>query len=292
MNRLQKKCFIASAGFHLLLALILLVGPAFLASKEPPPDKLELLDFVPLKTVDALMSGGGNPNAKSAAATFVQPPQPQPPAPQPKQQQEPAPEPEVKKPAREPDPPKTVLKETKPDESLEINEKPKRKIELKPIVRDTGAEKVKAEKAKAAARQKEADAARREALNQIQSVASLVGNTLTAGGTSVELKGPGGGGIPYANFLQALKSVYARAWNVPDGVTDDAATATVSVTIARDGTVVAHRITRASGNADVDRSVQSTLDRVKHAVPLPDSEKSDERTVSINFNVRAKRALG
>ena len=44
VNRLQKKCFIASAGFHLLLAVILLIGPGFLPSKNSQDD-LPLLDF-------------------------------------------------------------------------------------------------------------------------------------------------------------------------------------------------------------------------------------------------------
>ena len=38
MNRLQKKCFIASAGMHLLLVLILIIGPAFLSSKSKIED--------------------------------------------------------------------------------------------------------------------------------------------------------------------------------------------------------------------------------------------------------------
>ena len=67
MNRLQKKCFVASAGLHLLLGLILVIGPAFLVSQSKP-DNMPVLDFVPLKTVDALMSGGGDPTAKAQAA--------------------------------------------------------------------------------------------------------------------------------------------------------------------------------------------------------------------------------
>ena len=91
-----------------------------------------------------------------------------------------------------------------------------------------------------------------------------------SGSTTIELKGPGGGGVPYANFLQAVKSVYQNAWIVPDGITDENATVAAAVTIARDGTVVSSRITRSSGNPAVDRSVQVTLDRVKWAAPLPD----------------------
>jgi hypothetical protein len=34
------------------------------------------------------------------------------------------------------------------------------------------------------------------------------------------------------------------------------------------------------------------LRRVTHAVPLPDNAKEDKRTVTIKFNVKAKRGLG
>jgi hypothetical protein len=34
------------------------------------------------------------------------------------------------------------------------------------------------------------------------------------------------------------------------------------------------------------------LDRVKWAAPLPENAREDQRTVSIEFNVRAKRGMG
>src|SRR5258707_394068 len=58
MDRVQKKCFIASAGIHTLLVVILFVGPAFLSSKSKIED-MAILDFVPVRNVDALVSGGG-----------------------------------------------------------------------------------------------------------------------------------------------------------------------------------------------------------------------------------------
>src|SRR5579862_8187810 len=97
MNRLQKKCFIASAGIHLLLALILVIGPGFIASRSKQDD-VPILDFIPIKTVDELVSGGGNPKAKSAPALPAQPePQPQPPVPAAVPQPQPEP-PKVKEP--------------------------------------------------------------------------------------------------------------------------------------------------------------------------------------------------
>jgi len=297
MDRLQKKCFFASTGLHLLLLLILLVGPAFVSSHSKP-DNLPVLDFVPLRTVDALISGGGNPDAKPPPATFEKP-QPLPPAPV----VQPAPPPPEK--MREPAPPKEVIKETAPpkdpEPSFEPSKEPKPKkptIEFTPVIRPVKDAKAEAKtQAEAQAREQAREYARQEADWRRRAAAafSSAGNSLTDGRsseTSIKLLGPGGGGVPYANFLQAVKSVYQHAWIVPDGITDENATVAASVTIARDGTVVTSRITRSSGNAAVDRSVQVTLDRVTYAAPLPDEAKENQRTVSINFNVAAKRAAG
>ena len=67
MNRLQKKCVMATAGFHLLLLVILFVGPAFFWSQEKPDDT-PVLDMIPANLVDS-------------ASTGVQSAQPPPPAP-------------------------------------------------------------------------------------------------------------------------------------------------------------------------------------------------------------------
>jgi TonB family protein len=292
MNRLQKKCFVASTGLHLLLLLILLIGPAFMASRNKP-DTMPVLDFVALKTVDDALSGGGNPKANSAPATFEKP-QPLPPAPVVKP--EPPPPEKPQKPEPEKETASAPPKPKEPDYSLEPSKNPKPRkpnIELTPIDRPHDA--------KADARAKEEAEAREDARRESarrKRIAALFGNaangleTSIAGSTTLELRGPGGGGIPYANFLQAVKSVYQHAWVVPDGITDENATTAAVVTIARDGSVVSSRITRSSGNPGVDQSVQRTLDRVKWAAPLPDTAKENERTVNINFNVAAKRAAG
>jgi protein TonB len=286
MNRLQKKCVIASAGFHLSLVVILFIGPGFLSSKSATPD-LPILDFVPIKTVDELVSGGGERTAKPPPAPVEtkpeppQPPQPKPPTPEPK----PDPEPQ-KEIAKDPTP-------VKPDtDSLVPTDKPKpRRPEISTtlVTRKPDADADK--KAKAAAQAKAEAAERQRLAKAIGNAVDDIANGVSEG-TSIQLKGPGGGGVPYANFLQAVKSVYQRAWLVPESVTDEEATTTVSVTIARDGTVLNARITRSSGNSEVDHSVQRTLDRVKYAAPLPDSASEDQRTVSIGFNVKARRALG
>jgi TonB family protein len=290
VNRLQKKCFLASAGFHLLLLVILLVGPAFMAS-QTKPDNMPVLDFVPLKTVDDALSGGGNPNAKAAPATFEKL-QPTPPAPAPK------PEPPPPEKARTPEPPKETISEvpprTEPEYSLEPSKerKPRKpNIVLTPVKRPRDTK----DDSKAQAEAREQARQERERRQRIAAALGSAANSLESslsGSTTIELRGPGGGGVPYANFLQAVKSIYQNAWVVPDGITDENATTGAAVTIARDGTVVSSHITRSSGNPGVDRSVQVTLDRVKWAAPLPDTATENQRTVNINFNVAAKRAAG
>ena len=302
MDRLQKKCLLASTGFHLSLLLILIVGPAFVVSHHKPDD-MPILDFIPVKTVDALVSGGGNPKAEPPPA--VAPPVAQP-APEPKPLP-PAPQPEPEK-VRVPDPPKPIVEEERPPkpdpDTLEPAKEHKRRL---PEIVTTAETRQRDSKAEAKAREKAREEARAEAeareyarqiADRKRRALSALGSAANgieegrASSTAILLKGPGGGGVPYANFLQAVKSKYERAWILPDGVTDNDATVTASVTIAREGTVVSWRVVRASGNAAVDQSVRVTLQRVKFAAPLPDDAKENQRTVEINFNVAAKLALG
>ena len=288
MDRLQKKCFIVSAGVHLLLVLILIIGPAFQSSKDKA-DTMPVLDFVPFKTVDAMVSGGGNPNGSLPRPA---PPEPKPPTPAPPPVIQPQP---VQRPP-EPEPPKDIVKPAplpQPNpESLEPSLEPKRKkIEVSTTQvtrkRDTKAE----AKARAEAQAREESAARQRLARQIGAVAEHISGEVSAG-TSLELKGPGGGGIPYANFNQSVMSAYQRVWRQQEVEAEEATTVEATVTIARDGTVISARIIRPSGNASVDRAVQATLDRVKYAAPLPDDAKENQRTVSISFYAKPRRSIG
>src|SRR5471032_317304 len=96
MNRLQKKCVIATAGFHLLLLVILFVGPAFFNSK-PKVDDSQVLDVIPPNLIDAAFSSGVKNATPPAPTPIVTPPPPQPtpapPAPTPVVQPAPAPAP-------------------------------------------------------------------------------------------------------------------------------------------------------------------------------------------------------
>jgi TonB family protein len=279
MNRLHKKCFIASAGTHLLLMLILFVGPAFLSAKNTKSEDVQLLDFIPPRTVDALVAPnpGGAPLQRQA------------------QQQSIAPPPPVSKP-----PPAPVQKEqesakvvTKTDaDSLEVKPQKPRLPQVNTTLKTRSSTTKEKPTDKTDNREREAAETRRNTAAAIAHATANLDKGLS-GSTSVRMgDGDGrGSGPAYANFLQALKTLYTEAWNVPDGADDDASIST-SVTIARDGTVLSAHITRRSGNSIADTSVQLTLDRVRHAVPLPEDTKDDQRTVTITFSVKAKRLLG
>src|SRR5690348_14617825 len=78
MNRLQRKCVLATAGVHLLLLVILLVGPGFF-ERRPQADDLQVLDVIPANLIDAPFSSGVR--GAQPPPPVVQP-TPQPPAPQ------------------------------------------------------------------------------------------------------------------------------------------------------------------------------------------------------------------
>ena len=62
--------------------------------------------------------------------------------------------------------------------------------------------------------------------------------------------------------------------------------------IARDGKVASSRILQSSGSPAVDRSIQTTLDRVTFVAPFPAGAKDSQRTFTISFSLKAKKLLG
>ena len=293
MNRIQQKCFVASTGFHLLLVLILLVGPAFLSSKSKL-DNLPIVDVIPGKTIDDLFSGGGNPLAK--------PPPFAPPAPPEPKVAQPTPPPEQPK-VREPEPPQKPVEEvksTKPDpyavEPAKDHKQKKPEVSLKEVIRKPDTRKnVK----KPSATEPSADTEERQLADARKRAAALIGQTARslrkdmAPSTEIDTNyGPGGGGEAYANYGQVVKSIYEHEWIPPDDTSIDDAVTKATVTIASDGTVLSARIVKPSPDSSVDRSVQRTLDHVTFIAPFPKGAKEKQRTYTINFNLKAKRLSG
>jgi colicin import membrane protein len=297
MNRLEQKCIIASGGFHLLLVVILVIGPAFLTSKSKSDDRPPL-DVIPGKLIDAAFSDGGNPHGT--------PPPPDPIVPRPQPVVQPAPQPEPVKPpepvkVREPQPRPEPIEEVKPAKpdpsSLETSNDHKRRkpeVSTTPIVRRQDTNKT----AKAHSTTPSADNEERRMADSRKRAADLIGATARslrsdiAPGTTLEALGPGGGGEVYASYDQVVQSIYWHAWIPPEDTASDAAITKATVTIASDGTVLSGHIIKPSGDASVDKSVQRTLDRVTFIAPFPEGAKEKQRTYTINFNLKAKRLSG
>ncbi|MFO1515022.1 MAG: TonB family protein [Verrucomicrobiota bacterium] len=278
MSRLQKKCFIGASGMHLLLLVVLFVGPAFMSGDKV--DDTPVLTFIPTITTDDKVSGGGAPK----------PPTPQPqPQPQP-QVQPPTPQPQPQ-PAREPDPPQVETpKITKPSPDSLDPQPEKKTHQVK--VSDTVVKIKQPSRTATTSKPNTQTAYNTDRQQQVANTLRRIQGNLSST-TTVEMpEGPGGGGPSYANYKQVVRKIYTDAWTVPADVTDDEATVKVSVTIARGGNVISSSIVQSSGSALVDRSIQATLDRVTFVAPFPEGAKEAQRTFTINFSLKAKKLLG
>jgi len=131
---------------------------------------------------------------------------------------------------------------------------------------------------------------RRQLLKQFTRAAENIRDG-TSSATEIESVSGNDNSPAYANYAAWVKTVYENAWQAPDDAATSDAITKVSVTIGSDGTVISSRITRASGDSPVDRSVQRTLERVTFIGPFPEGAKERQRTYIINFNLKAKRGL-
>ena len=276
MNRLHKKCFLASAGMHLLLVLILFVGPAFLSSKTKV-EETQYLELIPRHLVDGpVHTGGGNPLPRTQTPTPPQPP--------------PAARPLDPPPQREPDPPKNVAAASNDPVPDLVPTRRKPVINTTPVIRKTGSKTMSKVQPTTDNREQQVADARRRAAALISKTADSLRSDLSS---STDVAMPATGfGEAYASYASAVRSVYERAWIPPDDTADDNAITKVTVTIEHTGRVLSSSIVRASGETVVDRSVQRTLDRVTFIAPFPDGAKEKQRTYTINFNLKAKRGLG
>jgi TonB family protein len=277
MNRLQKKCAIATAGIHLLLLLILVFGSAFF-SPRPKPDDTQLLDVIPANLIDAAFNSGVRNATPPAPAPVVVPQPPAPPTPA----VQPAPPPPVPRPVVTPPPTISERLENffKPEPvrpAPETTEPQPHKIQvnLTPVVRTAPKNSPTADNSQQTAR----------AINA--AIRNLKRNFSPS--TTVEM--PGDSTVAYANYASVVKSIYDQAWTLPDSIANDDENVKVTVTIASDGTVISARIIERAGDMPVDASVQRTLDRVTFIAPFPEGATEKERSYTINFNPKAKRTL-
>jgi TonB family protein len=308
MDRLQKKCFIVTASLHGLLVLVLLFGSALMPARNEENNVKLFTAYDPKLVTDAL-SSGGDPNVKVPVTPPQENPSPKPVEPTPPP---PKPEPPVAKPPPKPEarveppkahpvrndipdvtPEKPKNSRLTPDELTPVSPKLTRKStldkdSLKPTKRKPDD---KAKAAQDAADAKERARRKREAREFVSAIRTIGENLSTS--TLVQMTpGPGGGGEVSANYRDIIASKYYNAWVAPVSLDDDTPVVVATVTIARSGEVVSARIVKRSGNSLMDRSIQNALETVTFIEPFPEGSHEQERTVTIQFNLQAKRQIG
>ncbi len=306
MNRLQRECLAASLVFHTGLLVLLVVGAGFTSGRKTDTVEVPILTFFPDTLVDSPIVGGGNPPSQPPRQPPNQPPS-QPPA----QPEAPPPrptEPAKAEPAVEKDvsPPKVAEAKRAPSASAPdpnltspTGEKPaprhKIEVNLKPVEISAAEARAQRERAAAAAQARRQAETQRLAERQRSRVAGVVGalEDNLSSGTTVSV--PGTGGATYASYTSFVDLIYRRAWAPlkPRETGDTGASVLVRVVIARDGAVISDRITKRSGDAALDKSVQAALDRVRTiGRPFPDGAKDTQREFEIEFNLESRGGAG
>jgi len=225
---------------------------------------------------------GGDPNLPKTNEQKMGDPNAKPPQP---------PTPQVKPVLPKPPEPKAVEPPVKPAVT-----KPKDQLDLKPAVRksNTKPETANIKPTKSTAKEtakSKADADARAAGAKLAQQIAKAKEGLQRGfsqGTAINVWGEGG--PAYADYAQTVKSIYDDAWIVLPDISLDAGMAVVKVTVARDGRVVRATIIDRSGQRALDLSVQQALDRVTRLPSFPAEAKDDQRTFTIEFDLKAKRS--
>jgi protein TonB len=298
MTRLQKKCFLFSAGMHGLLLVILLGSSAF--RDKPATKDIPILTMIPARILDEAGAGGGSPEPAAApqppppAAPVVQAPQPapsivQPPQPvAPRQPVEPVDRPKAREVEKEAAPQPLIAKEAEARPARKTHEI---HVDYTPAPSVTQKKNIKTSESATAESSSRADARR---LNQIaESLSALASGVRSSGarGTVVEMPGQGGGEA-FAGYETVIYNVYYHAWITPDSVADRLAATDAKIVVARDGAILSAEIISKSGEAALDKSVGRVLRAVTKLPPFPASAHDEQRSFIIRFNLKEKEASG
>lgn len=273
---------------HGFLLLVLVFGAAFF-TPEKKPNEFAMLRVVPSKIIeDALAGGGGNPKiAQSEDRQKGETLTPQPKPPEPVKTEVAPPKPAVAKAEPKVEPKPTAQKNNLPKDPLKSTKTKAALIELTPV--NKSADRAKAKAAADAKARAEAAAAREKIAKNFGKIRQNLREGFQSG-TQVEVSGPGG--AAYASYLQFVMAAYDNAWQVAPDIADEDSAALARVVIHRTGRVISTEIIRRSGNAALDKSVRRALDSVTSLPPFPESSRDQERSFTIEFNLKAKRLIG
>lgn len=216
--------------------------------------------------------------------------------PPPPQEIETEPEPSIPEPAPKPVPkpkptPKPAITNT-PPKKVETNAPPKKvepKPEKKPVEAKKPAPKPKTLAERLAEVRKGGKPVTKPVIKSspqldFSGIKSAL-NSASAGSSSGSSSGSGSGSAggmysPFAGYYDSVKRQMYSVWQQPAGA-PIGLSATATIQIERNGTVIAKSITRRSGNAPFDQSVQSALNATVH-LPVPPADLPS-RNIEVEF---------
>ncbi|MDC0143266.1 TonB family protein [Verrucomicrobia bacterium] len=270
MTRLLKKCFFLSVGLHVLLVAVLILGAAFLVTQ---PEKVPaVLSMIAPSELENLLNppvpAQTKPNINQPSAvrhTQVTPPRPpvkpivQPPRVTPPK---PKPTPRPKNPTPKKPKPKTKSTAKTPSQIRVNIGNPKNHTDK---TRPTPSRPVNPA------------VSSKEVSNALKGL-----NNLSA---KINVQVSGSNRAAFATYAQHVVAVYRRAWQplIPKNLARTRI-AEVSVTIDRTGRVIRASITRRTGDAALDKSVQRALDKVRSVgKSFPSGSRDAQRTFILDF---------
>ena len=270
MTRLLKKCFFLSVGLHVLLVAVLILGAAFLVTQ---PEKVPaVLSMIAPSELENLLNppvpAQTKPNINQPSAvrhTQVTPPRP-------------PVKPIVQPPRVTPPKPKPT---PRPKNPTPTKPKPKPKSTAKTpsqIRVNIGNPKNHTNKTRPApSRPVNPAVSSKEVSNALKGL-----NNLSA---KINVQVSGSNRAAFATYAQHVVAVYRRAWQplIPKNLARTRI-AEVSVTIDRSGRVIRASITRRTGDAALDKSVQRALDKVRSVgKSFPSGSRDAQRTFILDF---------
>ena len=273
MTRLLKKCIFLSIGLHVLVAALLIAVAAFFITK---PEKVApTLSMIAPEVLDNLLNPQSAPVQPRVTPTPPQPPvqrnrAPEPPTPRPPNKVAPVPTPTPPQKA-------SPTKKTTPPKSTPAKKRPPIKINASTKTVNGGGSTSRSPVAPPI----------RPSVNT-EGLRKSVKNLRTQLSAGIKVNVSGANAAAFTSYAQYVVSVYRRTWEplIPKTLARSRV-AVVSVTVDRTGKVLSARVVRKTGDAALDRSVQSALDRVRSiGKPFPSGSNDSKRTFTLDFTPR------
>jgi len=273
MSRLLKKCIFLSIGLHVLVAALLIAAAVFFITK---PDKVQpTLSMIAPEVLDNILNPKPTkPSPVKPAPTVRRNVVPQPPKPVQPNKVVPIPPKKIQNPPA-PKKPAPLPKATKPTRPKRPSSK---NIRIATSTKNVGSNAPKPVTTPVPTRPK-VDSSK---------LTGTVQNLRSQLSAAIKVNVSGANAAAFTSYAQYVVSVYRRTWQplIPKNLTRSRV-AVVEVTIDRTGRVLSSRITRKTGDAALDRSVQSALDRVKSiGKAFPAGSKDSKRTFTLDFTPR------